>query len=141
MRFDNTNLISSDSGVLADSARIVIFLKKSSNNDCIHGAGNHQRRRLRLKGRLELSKAKYRSPAGHARIARLVTSLVPFYQYDEAKIFKADSAPGPDAARHLRWLRDAIGNRFALGLVLHTGPRSFRLDESIAALPICALWG
>jgi len=51
------------------------------------------------------------------------------------------SAPGPDAARHLRWLRDAIGNRFALGLVLHTGPRSFRLDESIAALPICALWG
>ena len=29
----------------------------------------------------------------------------------------------------------------ALGLVLHTGPRSFRLDESIAALPICALWG
>ena len=93
MRFDNTNLISSDSGVLADSARIVIFLKKSSNNDCIHGAGNHQRRRLRLKGRLELSKAKYRLPAGHARIARLVTSLVPFYQYDEAKIFKADSAP------------------------------------------------
>src|SRR5205085_12644746 len=45
-----------------------------------------------LKGRLELSKAKYRSPAGHARIARLVTSLVPFYQYDEAKVFKADSA-------------------------------------------------
>ena len=54
---------------------------------------------------------------------------------------KADSAPGPDAARHLRWLRDAIGNRFALGLVLHTGPRPFRLDESIAALPICSLWG
>jgi predicted AAA+ superfamily ATPase len=54
---------------------------------------------------------------------------------------KADSAPGPDAARHLRWLRDAIGSRFALGLVLHTGPRPFRLDKSIAALPICALWG
>ena len=34
-----------------------------------------------------------RSPHAHARIARLVTSLVPFYQYDEAKIFKADSAP------------------------------------------------
>ena len=29
----------------------------------------------------------------------------------------------------------------ALGLVLHTGPRAFRLDESIAAMPICALWG
>ncbi|MGH3400744.1 MAG: ATP-binding protein [Streptosporangiaceae bacterium] len=54
---------------------------------------------------------------------------------------KADAAPGPDAATHLRWLRDGIGNRFALGLVLHTGPRPFRLDESIVALPICALWG
>jgi hypothetical protein len=53
---------------------------------------------------------------------------------------KADSAPGPDAARHLRWLRDAIGERFAAGVVLHTGPRPFRLDEAIVALPICMLW-
>ena len=30
-----------------------------------------------LKARLELSKAKHRSLAGHARIARLVASLVP----------------------------------------------------------------
>ncbi len=54
---------------------------------------------------------------------------------------KADSAPGQDAARHLRWLRDGVGSQFALGVVLHTGPRPFRLDESIIALPICALWG
>jgi predicted AAA+ superfamily ATPase len=54
---------------------------------------------------------------------------------------KADAAPGHEAARHLRWLRDSIGSRFALGVVLHTGPRPFRVDESIVALPICALWG
>jgi hypothetical protein len=53
---------------------------------------------------------------------------------------KADAAPGPDAARHLRWLKDAIGDRFAAGVVLHTGPRPFRLDEAIVALPICMLW-
>jgi glutamate-1-semialdehyde 2,1-aminomutase len=46
-----------------------------------------------LKARLELSKAKHRSLAGHARIARLVASLVPFYQYDESLIFEADAAP------------------------------------------------
>ena len=40
-----------------------------------------------------------------------------------------------------RVMPTAIGNRFALGLVLHTGPRPFRMDESIAALPICALCG
>ncbi len=54
---------------------------------------------------------------------------------------KADAAPGPHAARHLRWLKDALGDRFAAGVVLHTGPRPFRLEEAIFALPICALWG
>lgn len=54
---------------------------------------------------------------------------------------KADSAPGPGATRHLRWLRDGIGSRFVLGIVLHTGPRPFRIDGSIIALPICSLWG
>ncbi len=54
---------------------------------------------------------------------------------------KADAAPGPDAARHLHWLKDALGSRFAAGVVLHTGPRPWRIDDSIYAVPICALWG
>jgi hypothetical protein len=54
---------------------------------------------------------------------------------------KADAAPGPDAARHLRWLKQALGDRFAAGVVLHTGPRAFRIGERIFAVPICALWG
>jgi uncharacterized protein len=54
---------------------------------------------------------------------------------------KADAAPGPDSAEHLRWLREKIGSRFILGLVLHTGPRAFRFDPAILAVPICALWG
>ena len=54
---------------------------------------------------------------------------------------KADAAPGSADARHLRWLRDSIGSRFAVGIVLHTGPRPFRFDDTICALPICALWG
>jgi len=54
---------------------------------------------------------------------------------------KADAAPGPDAARHLRWLSDAVGARFVVGVVLHTGPRAFRFPDGNLALPICALWG
>jgi predicted AAA+ superfamily ATPase len=53
---------------------------------------------------------------------------------------KADSAPGPEAGRHLRWLREAIGSRFAAGVVLHTGPRVLRYPDGIIALPICAFW-
>jgi predicted AAA+ superfamily ATPase len=53
---------------------------------------------------------------------------------------KADAAPGADAGRHLRWLRDALGDRFVAGVVLHTGPRPFRFPDGILALPISALW-
>jgi len=45
------------------------------------------------KSRLDLSRAKYRSLGGHARIARTVAKLLPSYQYDEARIFKVDGAP------------------------------------------------
>ena len=52
-----------------------------------------------LKARLELTMAKHRSFAGHPRTARLVASLVPFYQYDEARFFGADAAPDDVVAR------------------------------------------
>jgi uncharacterized protein len=45
------------------------------------------------------------------------------------------------AARHLAWLRDRLGERFVRGVVFHTGPRPFELDDRILALPVCALWG
>ncbi len=54
---------------------------------------------------------------------------------------KADAAPGAAAATHLAWLRDQLGDRFACGVLLHTGPRAFRISERIVAVPICALWG
>ena len=53
---------------------------------------------------------------------------------------KASSAPVSADGRHLRWLAQAIGDRFVLGIVFHTGPRVLRLDDGIWALPICALW-
>jgi glutamate-1-semialdehyde 2,1-aminomutase len=47
----------------------------------------------KLKQRLELSKAKHRSLAGHARLSRRVASAVPFYEYDESQFFCSDGAP------------------------------------------------
>jgi uncharacterized protein len=54
---------------------------------------------------------------------------------------KASAAPTPADAKHLGWLRDELGERFAAGVVLHTGPRLYELGERIVAAPICALWG
>jgi uncharacterized protein len=53
---------------------------------------------------------------------------------------KATAAPTSTDARHLRWLKEGIGDLFALGLVLHTGPAVLRLDEGIWAAPISSLW-
>ena len=53
---------------------------------------------------------------------------------------KAHSAPKPSHARHLAWMRDSLGDRFAGGAVLHTGPDRFALGDRIEAIPICALW-
>ena len=53
---------------------------------------------------------------------------------------KAHSAPAPAHAKHLVWLRDTLGDRFAAGAVLHTGPDRFTLSDRIEAIPICHLW-
>lgn len=54
---------------------------------------------------------------------------------------RASAAPREDAAAHLRWLRDRLGPRFARGVILHTGPRAYELEDRILAAPIACLWG
>jgi glutamate-1-semialdehyde 2,1-aminomutase len=49
--------------------------------------------------RLMLSRAKHRSLVGHARIARFIARLIPYYEYDDARIFNADDAPPEVAAK------------------------------------------
>lgn len=53
---------------------------------------------------------------------------------------KASSAPTTHDARHLIWLRDQLGDTFAGGVVLHTGPHVYRLDDRIVAAPIACIW-
>jgi glutamate-1-semialdehyde 2,1-aminomutase len=43
--------------------------------------------------RLQLSRAKHRSLAGHARIGRKLARLLPYYEYGETEFFRADGAP------------------------------------------------
>jgi glutamate-1-semialdehyde 2,1-aminomutase len=52
-----------------------------------------------LRRRLELSQAKHPSLLGHARIARRLARLVPFYEYDAERFFCSDGAPHDIAAR------------------------------------------
>ncbi|MCY7316799.1 MAG: hypothetical protein LH480_14625 [Rubrivivax sp.] len=47
----------------------------------------------RARRRLQLSRAKHRSLAGHARMAKRIAGMVPGYAYDEARFFASDGAP------------------------------------------------
>jgi len=70
----------------------------------------------RVKPRLELSQAKHRSLTGHARMARRIAALVPFYEYDEARFFRCDDAPAAVAAQRregFMQLSRLYGERFA----------------------------
>src|SRR5689334_12025101 len=62
----------------------------------------------KAKRRLELSRAKHRSLAGHSQWSRRLAKLVPFYEYDEHQFFVADDAPKEIAA-----LRRAAFDRLA----------------------------
>ena len=56
--------------------------------------------------RLELSRAKHRSLAGHSKWSRRFAALVPYYEYDESQFFRADDAPDEVArARRAGFMR------------------------------------
>jgi glutamate-1-semialdehyde 2,1-aminomutase len=82
--------------------------------------------------RIELSLAKHRSLTGHARMARRLAALVPFYEYDEERIFRADAAPEEvAAARREGFMRLSalFAQRFAL-----TAARTGELESAISDL-------
>jgi predicted AAA+ superfamily ATPase len=54
---------------------------------------------------------------------------------------KSSSGANHSDSKGLRFLRDALGDRFHCGVVLHTGPITVHLDDRIWATPISALWG
>ncbi|MGH6741204.1 MAG: aminotransferase class III-fold pyridoxal phosphate-dependent enzyme, partial [Bradyrhizobium sp.] len=53
----------------------------------------------RVKARIELSRAKHRSLAGHSKMSRRVARLIPFYEFDIDEFFRSDGAPGDVATQ------------------------------------------
>src|ERR1700761_9475910 len=70
-------------------------------------------RRLAL--RLQLSRAKHPSLAGHVRWGRRLARLIPYYEYDETQFFRADDAPQEITDRRraaFQKLADCYAQRF-----------------------------
>ena len=86
--------------------------------------------------RLLLSRAKHRSLAGHARLARRIGALIPFYEYDAAQIFRADHAPEEVAAQRraaFERLAAFYAERFSKTAALTT-----ELEDSVSDLQFTA---
>ena len=58
----------------------------------------------KIRARLALSRAKHRSLAGHSRMAKRIARLIPFYEYDEHRFFRADDAPESIVEKRIRGL-------------------------------------
>jgi glutamate-1-semialdehyde 2,1-aminomutase len=73
--------------------------------------------------RLELSRAKHPSLAGHSRMAKRLAKWLPGYAYDEAQFFNSDDAPAEVVARRrhgLAQLEAEFAARFPLTLAAST---------------------
>lgn len=53
---------------------------------------------------------------------------------------KATATPTAQHARHLAYVRDRLGDRFTIGVVLHAGRHTIQLGDRLVAAPISALW-
>lgn len=54
---------------------------------------------------------------------------------------KASATPRSIDARHLRWMREKLGDRMRGGVILHLGQSAISLGDGIVAVPLSALWG
>jgi glutamate-1-semialdehyde 2,1-aminomutase len=77
-------------------------------------------------GRLRLSRAKHRSLAGHARLARWLARHVPFYEFTEEEFFRSDGAPD-DVVRRRR-----EGFERLAGILQQRSPATIRATEALA---------
>ena len=75
----------------------------------------------RAKQRLDLSRAKHRSLAGHSRMAKRLARMIPGYAYDEAKFFNSDGAPAEAVAQRragFERLSALFAERFAKSIAM-----------------------
>ena len=77
--------------------------------------------------RLQLSRAKHRSLAGHSKWSRRFARLVPFYEYSETEFFSADDAPADVVTRRRE------GFMRLAGLFAQRFPKSAAATTSIAS--------
>jgi glutamate-1-semialdehyde 2,1-aminomutase len=85
----------------------------------------------KAKRRLELSRAKHRSLAGHSRMAKRVAALIPGYAYGEEQFFAADGAGADIASRRkagFERLCETLSERHPQGIAMTEAAKAWLPD-------------
>jgi glutamate-1-semialdehyde 2,1-aminomutase len=81
--------------------------------------------------RLQLSRAKHRSLAGHPRWAKRIAGLIPFYEFDATTFFSSDRAPADVAERRragFERLAQQYRQQFVRSIAAHDGLKEVLSD-------------
>lgn len=78
----------------------------------------------------------YRTKGGEREVDFIVESSDRRILAVEAKL---SAVVARDDTKHLRWLRDQLGDRFADAMVLSTGPSAYRDPDGVAIVPLALL--
>ena len=100
--------------------------------------------------RLQLSRAKHRSLAGHSKLAKRIAGWIPGYAYDEQRFFDSDGAP-PEvvALDYAPWIFGGFGaaHGACLGGAMALAARqpqewqaAYRLGQQLPRPPIQQTW-
>ncbi len=84
-----------------------------------------------IKRRIELSRAKHRSLAGHSRMAKRLARWLPGYAYDEAQFFNCDGAPDAvvdQRRKGFEALEQGFARRYARSLAMSAEAREGLAD-------------
>jgi len=90
----------------------------------------------KIKQRIELSRAKHRSLAGHSRLAKRLARLLPGYSFDEVRFFNCDGAPEAMTLRRrsgFEALAKTLQERHARSLAMTAQARTHITDLQFTA--------
>ncbi len=84
----------------------------------------------KAKVRLELSRAKHPSLAGHSKMARQISKWIPFYEYDQVQFFQSDDCP-PNIAQQRKLAFERLTQQYQTRFT-NTLQLSAEIEDSIA---------
>ncbi|MGI8729214.1 MAG: ATP-binding protein [Solirubrobacteraceae bacterium] len=80
---------------------------------------------------------------GHMRTHRGEHEVDLIVERDDGRVLaieiKLSAAPGDDAARHLHWLADQIGDELLDAVIITTGAEAYRRTDGVAVIPAALL--